>query len=118
MPDFLSEKWFAEMNDQLVSVNSPLSGDVTVVLHFDGARTDDQSSLTLTVTPERAHVSPGSSSEPDVQVHLNVADAEQMASGHTDSATLLRQGKLKVSGDVHRLIESIDALQQILRHRP
>ena len=117
MPNFLSEKWFTEMNDQLAAVGSPLGGDVTVVLHFDGAPIDEDASLTLKVSPENAQVFPGSNPESDVQVHLNVADAEQLAQGHTDSATLLRQGKLKVRGDVHRLIDSVDALQQILRHR-
>ena len=105
------------MNDQLSSVGSPLSGDVTVVLYFEGDLTREDASLSLKVTSERAYVSPGSLESPDVQVHIQFADAEQLAQGHTDSATLLRQGKLKVRGDVHRLIGSIDALQQILRHR-
>ncbi|HEY5120553.1 MAG TPA: SCP2 sterol-binding domain-containing protein [Acidimicrobiales bacterium] len=116
MADFLTEQWFAGLNEALLAAGPvPLGGGVKVfrvVLEFTGAPTTLPHALTLTLTSDEASLNAGDHLAADALVRLSYADALALTTGKLDSATALREGRLKVRGDVHAIAPLLDWLQQ------
>ena len=105
MSDFLSDQWFEELNARLVTAPPLPTGAraCQVVVEFEGAPATAPHALTLTVG-EGARVTPGDSLGADVILRLSVDDARALTAGELDSAAALREGRLKVRGDVNVVV--------------
>ena len=106
MSSFLSTQWFEETNATLARVGSPpLEGDKTfrVVFEFDDAPSGAPHALTLSVTGAGTRVEPGDHLLATTIIRLSFDTARRITSGSLDSTSALREGKLKVRGDVRAL---------------
>jgi hypothetical protein len=106
--DFLSEQWFAQANARLTSAAfsaAPLEERdvVRVVLQLDGAPPSLPQAVTFAVNRDGASLSPGEHAGADLVVRLSFEDAEALVDGEFDGARALRDGRLKVRGDVNAL---------------
>lgn len=108
MAEFLSAAWLAALNDTLRAAGPvPLEDPSTtfrVVLDFADAPSGVPHALTFTVTAEGASAALGDHLAADAVIRLSYADAEALTRGALDSASALREGRLKVRGDVHGLV--------------
>jgi len=105
--DFLSDDWFAALNDTLRAAPPPLgegSPTYRVVLELADGPAASVHALTLTVTPDGAFVEPGDHLAADTVVRLAYHDARAIANGELASAEALREGRIKVRGDVPALV--------------
>ena len=106
MSDFLSPQWFEETNATLSSVESPpLDGDESfrVVFEFDDAPSGAPHALTFSVTGAGTRVEPGDHLLATTIIRLSFDTARRITLGSLDSASALREGRLKVRGDVRTL---------------
>jgi putative sterol carrier protein len=114
--DFLTEQWFSGLNESLRAAGPvPLGSDAKVfrvVLEFIDAPTTLPHALTLTLTSDEATLNAGDHLAADALVRLSYADALALTTGELDSAKALREGRLKVRGDVHAIVPLLDWLQQ------
>lgn len=108
MSDFLSDSWFEELNARLRSCASaplPLGArPCRVVIDVPDAPGQLPHALTLSISDEGAHVTPGDSPFADTILRLSYLDAAALTSGQLDSASALREGRIKVRGDVNVLV--------------
>jgi len=107
--DFLSDEWFAQANNSLAHADPgpvPIAPDhvVRVVLELESAPTNAPDALTMTIAPSGAQIAPGDHLGADLIVRLAFADARALASGELDASHALRQGRLKVRGDINALV--------------
>jgi ubiquinone biosynthesis protein UbiJ len=103
--DFLSDPWFEELNARL-RTSSPLPADARpcrIRVEFDAVPAGLPTALTL-VVGEGAHVTPGDDVAADTTIRLAYDDALAIASGVTDSASALRDGRVKVRGDINVVV--------------
>ena len=70
--------------------------------------------LTLTITEAGLQVAPGGSPVADTVLRLNYLDAAALSAGQLDSASALREGRIKVRGDVNVLVPLVTWLQAAL----
>jgi hypothetical protein len=113
MASFLSAEWFAALNDTLSRVAIPSLGDrndLCVVLEFVEGPSTAPHAMTLTVNDAGAFAEPGDHLAADAVVRLTYADAEALTRGTLESAVALREGRLKVRGDVQALVPLLDWL--------
>jgi putative sterol carrier protein len=112
--DFLSAEWLKALNDTLRAAGPvPLDGatsDFRVVFEFTEAPSSSAHALTFTVTAEGATVESGDHLAANTVVRLSYKDAEALTAGSLDSASALREGRLKVRGDVHALVPLLNWL--------
>jgi putative sterol carrier protein len=105
---FLSVPWFEELNARLArSAAAPLPQDAhacQIVLDITDGPATLPSALTLSITDAGARVSSGDSSTADAVLRLSFDDALAMTAGTLDSAAALREGRIKVRGDVNVLV--------------
>ena len=115
MADFLTDEWFEGLNGTLRDAGPvPLGSDAKVfrvVLEFIDAPSTLPHAITLTLTSDEASLSAGDHLAADALVRLSYADALALTTGRLDSATALREGRLKVRGDVHAIVPLLDWLQ-------
>ena len=111
MSAFLSATWFEELNQRLTSsLPAPLAPDAApcrVVFEVTDAPAGGSTALTLLISGPTATVAPSSRDDhalADVVLRLNYEDADALTHGRLDSATALRQGRIKVRGDVNLLV--------------
>jgi SCP-2 sterol transfer family len=110
--DFLTDEWFAGLNTSLAAAGPvPLEVAVRVVLEFADAPGSLPHALTFTLAPEGASVTPGDHLAADALVRLSFADARALVAGATSSATALRDGRVKVRGD----LDAVTALVEWLK---
>jgi hypothetical protein len=111
MADFLGAEWFAALNETLQRAGAAPIGDrgvLRVVLEFVGGPTSAPHALTFTVGPEGAVAEPGDHLAADAVVRLSYADARALTEGTLESAVALREGRLKVRGDVQALVPLLE----------
>lgn len=108
MSDFLSDPWFEDLNARL---RAPAGADLPdearpchVVVDIPDAPGHLPRALTLSITNEGVLVTPGDTPHPDAVVRLSFLDAAALTSGQLDSASALREGRIKVRGDVNVLV--------------
>jgi putative sterol carrier protein len=112
--DFLGTEWLAALNDTLgaaepVPLESPASV-FRVVFEFSDAPSSSPHALTFTISDEGAVADVGDHLAANTVVRLSYKDAEALTAGTLDSASALREGRLKVRGDVHALVPLLNWL--------
>jgi SCP-2 sterol transfer family protein len=114
--DFLSTEWFQALNDTLEKAERvPVESDaptVRVVLEFPDAPSNGPHALTFTIGPDGARVEPGDHLAADAIVQLSFADASALTGGDIDSASALRDGRVKVRGDINAIVPLLSWLQR------
>ncbi|MGH9020389.1 MAG: SCP2 sterol-binding domain-containing protein [Acidimicrobiales bacterium] len=117
MADFLSEEWFAQVNESLAAAGPPPVADpVRVVLDLADAPSALPHAITLTLSPDGAGIAPGDHLAADAMVRLSFADARALVGGDVDSATAIREGRVKVRGDVDAVVALVDWLRRAHPH--
>jgi hypothetical protein len=114
--DFLSPEWFRSLNETLANAETaPLEPDaetVRVVIEFIDAPSNGLHAITFSISAEGARVEPGDHLAADAVVQLSFADAAALTGGDTDSATALRDGRIKVRGNINAIVPLVGWLQQ------
>ena len=120
MADFLSNDWFDALNATLASAGPvPFEGGervFRVVLEFPDAPSSGPHAMTFTLANEGATVQPGDHLAADAIVRLTFADARALVGGVLDSATALREGRIKVRGDINAIVPVLAGLQAAHPH--
>ena len=116
MADFLSSEWFESLNATLEAAPPPpvTNPNTTyrVVLNLLDGPAAQPHALTFTLSPDGATVTPGDHLAADTLVRLTYADALALTAGTFDSATALREGRVKVRGDMNALVPLVAWLQR------
>jgi hypothetical protein len=86
----------------------------TITLVVVGGPLDVTSALSLLVAAEGATLAPGECDDADVTIRLSFEDALALSSGTLESATALRDGRVKVAGDLAALTPLGPWLQVVL----
>ncbi|MGB7104275.1 MAG: SCP2 sterol-binding domain-containing protein [Acidimicrobiales bacterium] len=115
MAAFLSAEWLAALNDTLgaagpAPLEHPESG-YRLVFEFTDGPSALAHALTFSVTANGASAELGDHLGADAVIRLSFRDAEALTSGTLESASALREGRLKVRGDIHGLVPLLDWLQ-------
>jgi hypothetical protein len=113
MANFLSAEWIAALNDTLARAGVPPLGErsgLRVVFEFVDGPSSAPHAITLSVNALGAVAEPGDHLAADAVVRLTHADAEALTQGTLESAVALREGRLKVRGDVQALVPLMDWL--------
>jgi putative sterol carrier protein len=105
---FLSAEWLAALNTTLSSAGPPpidgLGSTVRFVFEFTDGPGSMPHALSFSVTADGAVAEVGDHLAADAVVRLSYRDAEALTEGTLDSADALREGRLKVRGDIHGLV--------------
>ena len=120
MVDFLSDAWFESLNDTLGKAK-PIPGRkpeavFRIVLEFADAPKTVPHALTFTIEAKRAVVTPGDHFFADTLVRLSYADSIALFKGEFDSATALREGRIKVRGDINAMVPMLNWFQSSHPH--
>lgn len=114
MADFLSDEWFATLNETLkVAGPAPIGeGPATfrIVFEFTDAPSALPHAMTFTLSREGVSVDAGDHLMADAMIKLTFSDAEALINGTSDSATALREGRIKLRGDITALLPLLDWL--------
>jgi hypothetical protein len=114
--DFLSTEWFFELNQTLENAERvPLELDAAttrVVIEFPDAPSNGPHAITFSIGPDGAHLDVGDHLAADAIVRLSYEDAFALTSGAIDSASALREGRIKVRGDVNAIVPLLSWLQR------
>jgi hypothetical protein len=114
--DFLSSEWFQALNDTLaIAEPAPVDVDgttVRVVIEFADAPSNAAHAITFSIGSDGARVETGDHLAADAVVELSFADAAALTGGDIDSATALREGRIKVRGDINAIVPLLTWLQQ------
>jgi putative sterol carrier protein len=114
---FLSVEWMAALNKTLSAAGpAPLVDPKKVfrlVLEFTDSASNAPHALTFCVSATNATADVGDHLAADAVIRLSYADAEALTKGTLDSASALREGRLKVRGDVHSLVPLLAWMQSI-----
>ncbi|MBW4077694.1 MAG: SCP2 sterol-binding domain-containing protein [Acidobacteria bacterium] len=120
MADFLGVEWFDELNDVLRAAGPvPLETEgatLRVVLEFSNAPGSVAHALTFTLSPDGARAEIGDHLAADALIALTYADALALTNGTLDSASALREGRIKVRGDINAVVPLLAWLQQAHPH--
>ena len=111
MAEFLSEEWFTGLNEALGGATSPSLGErqsLCVVLEFVDAPSSSPHAMTFSVDASGAQAEPGERLGADAKVRLTYEDAVALTQGTLESAVALREGRIKVQGDVQALVPFLE----------
>ncbi len=116
MADFLSSEWFSELNATLGAASPvPFEGEaavVRVVIEFFDAPTSGAHAITFTLSPDGARVDAGDHLFADAIVRLSYADASALTEGLIQSEVAIREGRIKVRGDINAIVPVLGRLQR------
>jgi hypothetical protein len=113
--DFLSTEWFQALNETLERADPPFepgAPTVRVVIEFPDAPSNGPHAITFSIGAEGARVEPGDHLAADAIVQLSFADAAALTGGDINSATAIRDGHLKVRGDINAIVPLLNWLQR------
>ena len=115
MADFLSNEWFESLNESLQQagpVPFEASGSTyRVVLEFEDAPKTVPHAMTFTMASDGASVDPGDHLMADALLRLSYIDATALSAGTFDSSAAIREGRVKVRGDINKLVPLLNWLQ-------
>jgi hypothetical protein len=115
MDAFLSNAWFDQVNKTLSDAGPvPLEDGVElfrVVLEFPDAPDSGPHAMTFTMGREGATLLAGDHVAADAVLSLTYGDALALSVGRFDSASALREGRVKVRGDVSAIVPLLAWLQ-------
>jgi predicted lipid carrier protein YhbT len=105
----LSPEWFEESNERLrrASVETPHVGaheQLSVVFDVPDAPEGLARAFTFSVDESGASVESGDRPSPDLSLRIGYHDVVEMIRGTLDSARAMREGRIKVRGDVASLV--------------
>jgi putative sterol carrier protein len=112
--DFLSASWFERLNEALRSAgHAPTKTDIVIriVFQLTNAPSGAPDALTFTINGREASVDPGDNLLADTLVTLAYGDARALFRGKLDSASALREGRVKVRGDINALVPLLSWMQ-------
>jgi hypothetical protein len=113
--DFLSPEWCDAINVRATMMNSPVISRTPGVTRAAPARQRRPArSATVSLNGGHLSVEPGQRGESDLTLSLQLADGHALISGGLDSASLIREGRLRVRGDLSRLV-AVSSLLSALR---
>ena len=112
MNEFAGDEWFATLNESLAAAGPVPVFETAqrIVIHLIDAPNRVPHAFTLTLDPSGASVAVGDHLAADAVVHIDFADAARLYRGDLDSATALRDGRIKVRGDVSVIVTLLDWL--------
>jgi hypothetical protein len=114
--DFLSAEWFQELNDTLENAEpvplDPGAATTRVVIEFPDAPSNGPHALTFSIGPDGARVEAGDHLAADAILRLSFEDAAALTSGVIDSASALRDGRIKLRGDINAIVPLLSWLQR------
>ena len=115
MAEFLTAEWFAERNDTLRAAGPvPLPDGAShfrVMLEFLDAPASLAQAVTFTMDGAGASLRAGDDPHADASVRLSYTDALALNRGQLDSASALREGRVKVRGDINAIVPLLGWLQ-------
>jgi hypothetical protein len=113
--EFLSTQWFDDLNENLRHTDPiPLDANSSafrVVLEFVDGPTSLPHAITFTMSADGASLCAGDHLAADAMVSLTYADALALTTGRFDSASALREGRVKVRGDINAIVPLLSWLQ-------
>jgi putative sterol carrier protein len=116
MKDFLSEEWFASLNETLKqggSVELPEGiSSFSAVFQIEDGPSSAPHAFTITLKPEGGVVSPVDDFMADSVIRISYNDALALYSGEFDSSQALREGRIKIRGNVNVLIPLMEWFQE------
>ena len=117
MGNFLSADWFASINQKLSENVTKLAlpsgqSELRVVLEWTDGPGNSPHALTFSATADGATITLGDHIAADALITLRYADALALAEGTLDTASALREGRLKIRGDVQAMLVLAGALRQ------
>ena len=116
MADFLSAEWFQELNDTLENADpvplTPGAATTRIVIEFPDAPSNGPHALTFSIGPDGARVEPGDHLAADAILRLSFEDAAALTGGVIDSASALRDGRIKLRGDINAIVPLLSWLQR------
>ena len=108
MAAFLSAEWLETLNSSLAQAGPPQrvapGSSFRVVFEFTDAPSTSPHALSISVAHEGARAELGDHLAADAVIRLTYRDGESLTKGTLDSGTALREGRLKIRGDVHGLV--------------
>ncbi|HEY5010650.1 MAG TPA: SCP2 sterol-binding domain-containing protein [Acidimicrobiales bacterium] len=116
MADFLSTEWFRSLNDSLEQADPVPFDDgaatVRVVIEFPDAPSNGPHAVTFSIGADGVRVEAGDHLAADAIVQIAYADASALTNGDVDSASALRDGRVKVRGDINAIVPLLSWLQR------
>jgi putative sterol carrier protein len=113
--EFLTDKWFDDLNENLRHADAialdASSQSFRVVLEFVDGPASLPHAITFTMSADGASLCAGDHLGADAMVSLSYADALALTTGQFDSATALREGRVKVRGDINAIVPLLSWLQ-------
>jgi ubiquinone biosynthesis protein UbiJ len=82
-----------------------------VVLEFEDAPNSVPHAMTFTMSSDGATVDAGDHLMADALLRLNFSDATALSAGAFDSSTAIREGRVKVRGDINKIVPLLSWLQ-------
>lgn len=108
-PEFLSEEWFAAANRRLADTATPRP-PLRVVFEVTDGPANRPHAFTLVLGAEAARLQPGDDFASDLVIALAFRDAAALAEGTLNGSLALREGRLKLRGDVGALVDASEYL--------
>ena len=106
MASFLTPEFFDDINTRLAAVSAPRpDAALIVVFDFSDGPSHLPHAMTLIVSPSIAELAVGDHLGANLVVRLSYDDGAQLAEGTLDTVRALREGRMKVRGDVNTLLE-------------
>jgi putative sterol carrier protein len=114
--DFLSTEWFQGLNETFESASAPPfeADDATlrVVIEFPDAPNNGPHAITFSIDASGARVESGDHLGADAIMQISYADAAALTAGEIDGASALRDGRVKVRGDINAIVPLLNWLQR------
>ncbi|MGH3732215.1 MAG: SCP2 sterol-binding domain-containing protein [Acidimicrobiales bacterium] len=108
MSDFLSDEWLRDLSETLNNAGpAPLdegANELRLVFELTDGPSSSTHAVTFAVTREGVSVTAGDHLAADAVIRISYRDAESLATGTLTSANAVRDGRLKIRGDVHGLV--------------
>ena len=108
MPEFLSDKWFADLAERAGSATPPADIELTIDQVIEATATWRTVIAGGSVTIDREPTG-----EPDVRIVTDHATAVSIRSGTVSAQRAFLDGQLRIGGDIASLMAHRDALAEI-----
>jgi hypothetical protein len=112
--EFLAGDWFAALGEAITaSLPEDFGTSIAlgqVVTDVEGAENGEVRYSLLLGPGPKVRVVIGSTEDAEVVLSAGYAAARALARGDTSAASLLEEGRVKISGDARRLVAAVDLL--------
>jgi SCP-2 sterol transfer family len=112
---FLSDEWFEAVNVNMANAGPASMDDgvshFRVVMDFLDAPASGPSAMTFTISRDGATLQAGDHVGADAVLKITYDDALALSTGRFDSDSALREGRVKVHGNVNAIVPLLTWLQ-------